>query len=409
MNRVKEIVFVLALGILFILTVQLTLSISEKPSTNQRIPLFQEATFELSAQPVSLVKELLTTELFQVKNQAFLNQLRQFRSSNRSANQLDDIDIDMSQAMSFMLLDAKVFSKVLIHFRAKQEAEQETFGKHYVHFGFDVFYSPSAALSKTQARWILQQVRWKEQVILAKQIVVHQNVNGQTSEGSIQWDKNELSYVTRPMKTNQTLILSPRFFHYSNQFPKKVLNAIPTELSLRCLLESLNRISLNYDGGKLTEDEQFPFAPSFEVLLEYENPQAMERAVSNVQSNFDSLEWKEQEVSLGSQLIFFKRTSTKTLYICSDKAQFCPSGTPNLTRCQTGFLCQGDLGRLTSIKNTGWAGLVLDMIPAFRASKELFDGTKEIKSSKEGIEIIFKPGKEVLHELLKTLVVYGQE
>ena len=409
MNRGKEIVFVLALGFLFILTVQLSLAISEKPSVNQRIPLFKEATFELSAQPVSLVKELLTTELFQVKNQAFLNQLRQLRSSNRSANQLDGIDIDVSQAMSFMLLDAKVFSKVLIHFRAKQEAEQEAFGKHYVHFGFDVFYSPSAALSKTQARWILQQVRWKEQVVLAKQIVVHQNMNGQTSEGSIQWDKNELSYVTRPLKTKQTLILSPRFFHYSNQFPKKVLSAIPTELSLRCLLNSLDRISLNYDGGKLTEDEQFPFAPSFEALLEYNNPAAMETAIQTVQNLYDTLEWKEQGVKMGSQDIFFKRTSPKTLYICSDKAAFCPSGNPNLTRCQTGFLCQGDLGRLTSIKNTGWAGLVLDMIPAFRASKELFDGTKEVKSSKNGMEITFKPGKNVLHELLKTLVVYGQE
>ena len=409
MNRGKEIVFVLALGFLFIITVQLSLAISEKPSVNQRIPLFKEATFELSAQPVSLVKELLTTELFQVKNQAFLNQLRQLRSSNRSANQLDGIDIDMSQAMSFMLLDAKVFSKVLIHFRAKQEAEQETFGKHYVQNGLDVFYSPSAALSKTQARWILQQVRWKEQVVLAKQIVVHQNANGQTSEGSIQWDKNELSYVTRPLKTKQTLILSPRFFHYSNQFPKKVLSAIPTELSLRCLLNSLDRISLNYDGGKLTEDEQFPFAPSFEALLEYNNPAAMETAIQTVQNLYDTLEWKEQGVKMGSQDIFFKRTSPKTLYICSDKAAFCPSGNPNLTRCQTGFLCQGDLGRLTSIKNTGWAGLVLDMIPAFRASKELFDGTKEVKSSKNGMEITFKPGKNVLHELLKTLVVYGQE
>jgi hypothetical protein len=49
------------------------------------------------------------------------------------------------------------------------------------------------------------------------------------------------------------------------------------------------------------------------------------------------------------------------------------------------------------------------MIPAFRASKELFDGTKEVKSSKNGMEITFKPEKTVLHELLKTLVVYGQE
>ena len=76
MNRIKEISFVLALGFLFILTVQLTLSISEKPSAQQRIPVFQEARFEMSAHPLSLIKELIATELFEVKNQAFLNDLQ---------------------------------------------------------------------------------------------------------------------------------------------------------------------------------------------------------------------------------------------------------------------------------------------------------------------------------------------
>jgi hypothetical protein len=409
MKRIKEIVFVLALGFLFILTVQLSLSISVKPSMNQRIPIIREARFELSGHPFSLIKEIISTELFEVKNQAFLNELHQLTSSNRSKNTLNDIQMDLNQAMSFLMIQSDFFKGPLVHFRSVEGSDKKRVGKQYIQLGKDVFYAPSAPLTSQQVSWILKNVEWKTRSILPRQFIVHQGLNGELSEGTIQWNKEELSYVTSELKTNQALILSPRFFHYSNEFPAKVLSSIPPEFSLRCLLNSLDRISLNYDGGKLTEDQQFPFAPSFEVLLEYNNPAAMETAIQTVQNLYDSLEWKEQGVKMGSQDIFFKRTSTKTLYICSNKAQFCPNGNPNITRCQTGFLCKGDLGRLTSIKNTGWAGLVLDMIPAFRASKELFDGTKEVKSSKNGMEITFKPEKTVLHELLKTLVVYGQE
>jgi hypothetical protein len=409
MNRIKEIVFVLALGFLFILTVQLSLYISEKPSVQQRIPVFRETRFELSAHPLHLLKELIATELFDVKNQAFLTNLHQLSSSKTSKNTLEGIQMDLQQAMSVMIIQSELFKGPLIHFQSIPGSAQKRTGEHYVQLGQDVFYAPSTPLTSKQTSWILKNVQWKTRTIHSGQFLVHQGLNGTQSEGILQWNQNELQYLTKELKTNQTLILSPRFFHYSNQFPTEVLSSIPPEFSLRCLLTSLDRISLNYDGGKLTEDEQFPFAPSFEVLLEYKNPAAMETAIQTVQNLYDTLEWKEQGVKMGSQDIFFKRTSPKTLYICSDKASFCPSGNPSITRCQTGFLCKGDLGRLTSIKNTGWAGLVLDMIPAFRASKELFDGTKEVKSSKNGMEITFKPGKNVLHELLKTLVVYGQE
>jgi hypothetical protein len=409
MNRLKEILYVLSLSFLFFATVQLSLSISKKPSEYQRIPYFKEANFELSAHPLSLIKEVLTTELFQIKNQAFLNQIQKFNTSSGTKNELEGINVNLDQAMSLLLINSKEFKGALIHFYSEKSSTNKNQGKQYVQLGNDVFYAPGKPLTSKQAEWILNQVKWTTKSFSAGQFIVQQRLNGILSVGKIHWDKNELHYVTPEMKTNQTVILSPRYFHYSNQFPRKILDEMPSEATMRTLLVSLDQISLNYEGGTLTEDQQFPFAPSFEALLTYKNPVAMERAINTIKSVYDSLEWKEQVVKMGTQDIFFKRTSPKTLYICSNKNQFCPNGNPNLTRCNTGFLCKGDLGRLTSIKNTGWAGLVLDMIPAFRASKELFDGTKNISSSKNGIEITFKPGKAVLHELLKTLVVYGQE
>ena len=409
MNRLKEITYVLSLSFLFFAIVQLSLFVSRKPSMEQRIPLMKEASFELSAHPLSLIKEVLSTELFEVKNQAFLNQLHQFKSSIGSKNELEGINVDLNQAMSLLLINSEEFQGPLIHFYAEKSSTKKNQGKNYVQLGNDVFYSPVKPLTSKQALWILNQVKWTSKSISSGQFIVQQRLNGELSEGKIQWNKNELQYVTQEIKTKQTVILSPRYFHYSNQFPRKILNDIPLKVNMRTMLVSLEQISLNYESGKLTEDQQFPFAPSFEALLTYKDPAAMERAIQTMKSVYDSLDWKGQSVKMGTQDIFFKRTSPKTLYICSNQKQFCPNGNPNLTRSNMGFLCKGDIGRLTSIKNTGWAGLVLDMIPAFRASKELFDGTKNVSSSKNGIEITFKPGKAVLHELLKTLVVYGQE
>ncbi len=409
MNRFKEILFVIGLSFLFFATVQLTLTISKKPSEQQRIPVFKEASFELSAQPINLIKELLLTELFELKNQAFINQLHKLSSSEGKNTKLDGVEIDLQQAMTFLMIKSEDFNGPLIHLRSLTESPVKKIEKHYVQLGEDVFYSPSASLTSKQATWILNQVKWETSTISTNEFLVHQQLNGQLSQATIKWNDHELNYVTKEMPTNQKVILSPRYFHYSNAFPVKLRTSIPEEFSLRCMLDSLEYISINYDGGQLTEDQQFPFAPSFELLLEYKNPLAMESALLAAKNVYDTLDWKEQGVKMGNQDIFFKRTSPKTLYICSNKAQFCPSGNPNLTRCNTGFLCKGDLGRLTSIKNTGWAGLVLDMIPAFRASKELFDGTKEVNSSKNGMVITFKPGKDVLHELLKTLIVYRQD
>jgi len=375
----------------------------------QRIPFMNEASFELSAHPLSLIKEVLSTELFAVKNQAFLNQIHQFMSSKGSKNELEGINVDLNQAMSLLLINSKEFHGPLIYFYSEKSSTKKNQGKHYVQLGNDVFYTPGKSLTSKQATWILNQVKWASKSISSGQFIVQQRLNGELSEGKIHWKKNQLHYVTQEMKSNQTVILSPRYFHYSNQFPRKILNEIPSDVNMRTMLVSLEQISLNYEGGKLSEDQQFPFAPSFEALLTYKDPAAMERAIQTMKSVYDSLEWKERSVKMGTQDIFFKRTSPKTLYICSNRNQFCPNGNPNLTRSNTGFLCKGDISRLTSIKNTGWAGLVLDMIPAFRASKELFDGTKNVSSSKNGVEITFKPGRAVLHELLKTLVVYGQE
>ncbi|MFZ9586460.1 MAG: hypothetical protein ACO29U_02590 [Crocinitomicaceae bacterium] len=409
MHRTKEIAYILSLGILFYAIVHFTLSISIENHSEEKIPVFKEARFELSAQPLTLIKELLSLEFFKVKDQSFINQLKQLNSSKKRLNQLDNIHIDFNKAMSVMLLDTPDVPTTLFHFSATDEVKQPVYGKHYIQVGRDVFYAPTHVLNPNQANWILEHVQWTMERIQAKQFVVRQNLGGEQVKGIIKWESNKLSYTTADQKTAPTVMLSPRFFHLSNDFPKVIFESIPKDYKLRNLFSSANHFSINYAGGKLTSDEQFPFAASFEVLIEYDNESSRNLAIERVKSDYDSLKWQENTVQFGTQRIFYTKTGLRTLYFCTDKRTFCPTGQPNVRTYPHAFMCQGDLKRLTNIENTGWAGLVLDMIPAFRASKELFDGTSKIVTTKEGFELTFKPGKDVMHELIHTLFVYGQE
>lgn len=409
MYRAKEITYILCLGILFYQTVQFCLMISPRPFETERIPTFNESRLELSAQPLTLMKELVTIELFQVKNQSFLTQLKQMIRSKNDMDQLDGIQIDFHKPMSLILMDGEKTPPFLLHFSASDVAKKKTIGKHYVQVGSDVFYTPSEPFTLKQINWLLKNVKWEPESIQDKQLVIQQNLNGKKTKGTLNWKENQLQFTSESVIGPRINILQPRYFHLSQAFPKNMLSAIPKDHDLRLLLHSLDRYSINYDGGKLTSDELFPFAASFEALLQYENPEAMKQAMNQFKTAFDTLKWEGNHVQMGTQHIYYQTIGPKTLYVCTDKGKFCPNGGPKLISCDVDFMCKGDLKRLTTVQNTGWAGLVLDMIPAFRASKELFDGTSKINTTKKGIDITFKPGKMVLHELINAMLVYGQE
>ena len=119
----------------------------------------QEANFELSAQPINLIKEIISTELFEVKNQAFLNELHKMTSSKGSTTKLDGIEVDLQQAMTFLMIKSNTFNGPLVHFQSNTESPNQKIKKHYVQLGKDVFYSPSTSLTSKQGSWILNQVK----------------------------------------------------------------------------------------------------------------------------------------------------------------------------------------------------------------------------------------------------------
>ena len=409
MKRLKEILYTLVLGMMVLFLIQSSLVLVEKPSTEQRIPVVSAASYQLSAQPYFLIRQLLGSELLEVKDQAAIQAMRSLIKKSRKTNRLDNIQMDWKKSMSIVLVNEPSYKKTWLHFQANKAVNGVKKGKHYVQIDQDVFYFPSTTVSPADVAWLQKHVSWEQKSITDGQLILSKFTHGKQDDQVLQWNDHELRISMPKTTTNRSLILSPRFFHYSNEVPASLIARITADYSMRGLLVNLNRISVNYENGTLTEDEQFAFAPSFEALLEYQTNEDLACAIKSFKSDFPKLIWTENTVQLGTQTYYFKETSPKSLYICSDKSKYCSSGIPILTRCQTGFLCKGDLSRLTSIQNTGWAGLVLDMIPAFRASKTLFDETKEIQTEQGQLILRFKNGHFVLHEFLRAFLAYAQE
>lgn len=409
MKRFKEILFTLVLGMMGIILIQCVLALVEKPSTEQRIPVVSAASYQLSAQPYFLIRQLLGSELLEVKDQASIQAIRALLKKSRKTNNLDNIQLDLKKSISLVLVNEPSYKKSWLHFQAKNAVGHFKRGKHYVQVDHDVFYFPTSIVTTADVDWLRQHVSWKKKSITKGQLILIRNEHRKTAEQVLLWKDHEIRLSLPKTTANRSLILSPRFFHYSNEVPASLIGRLPADFQMRELLVSLNRISINYEKGTLTEDEQFAFAPSFEALLEYDSPKDLEQALTSFKLKFPQLNWTENTVQIGTQMYYFKETSPKSLYICSEKDRFCPTGIPSLTRCQSGFLCKGELARLTSIQNTGWAGLVLDMIPAFRASKTLFDETTGIQMEHGQLILRFKKGHFVLHEVLRAFIAYTQE
>ena len=100
--------------------------------------------------------------------------------------------------------------------------------------------------------------------------------------------------------------------------------------------------------------------------------------------------------------------SDKIIYLSTQKKQAL------LSDSYEPFQFEGDLKMLTKIENSGWRGLVLDLIPAYQASKNLLESTdylsmKRIDKQTSKIDLKFKDDENVYHSFLKLFLLLSVE
>jgi hypothetical protein len=165
--------------------------------------------------------------------------------------------------------------------------------------------------------------------------------------------------------------------------------------------EELEYISLNYLGLKMTDDDLVPAVPRFEAICTYKNSTQADSLIQRVLYEMKApIDKKEiDEYSLADQRIKFKQLDSNQFVISTLDDDY------KSKNIELNPYFTGNPRNLILVENAGWKGLFLELIPTFKATKNLLDDNIQVKTKRTGVKaqqisITFKQ-KQSLHELLK--------
>jgi hypothetical protein len=196
--------------------------------------------------------------------------------------------------------------------------------------------------------------------------------------------------------------LEPKGFHLSTTINTNQLGVLKeTKVSNLIHLNELKYISVNYLGLYFIDDSQIQAIPKFDLLLSYKNKISGDSVLIKVLNYYNwPFEAKSKECfQLGTQFIKMKQI---------DSNQFIISTLNNIRFSKTFLnpIIQGDPKNIVKIRNAGWKGLFLELMPGFKASKNFLETADKISTynNKKGLQVIclsFKKNEDALHNLLK--------
>ena len=206
-------------------------------------------------------------------------------------------------------------------------------------------------------------------------------------------------------------ILIPRYgnFHFSSGIvPPSLqdsLSAIAGRLGLK--LPALKSVSINYAGINIqSNDDGMTVLPNIDLLLEFKSAFSVETIfkqdtiLKKIGGKFEDNIFK-----IGGKRYYYEQVDSKTISISSSE-----SAAIITNKKQELFAVKGNLSSLLKIEGGGMIVSLLDMIPAYKASKELFTNIDDVnitlKKSKGNTakmkgSILFKKDHFVMNEMLK--------
>ena len=206
-------------------------------------------------------------------------------------------------------------------------------------------------------------------------------------------------------------ILIPRYgnFHFSSGIvPPSLqdsLSAIAGRLGLK--LPALKSVSINYAGINIqSNDDGMTVLPNIDLLLEFKTAFYVETIfkqdtiLKKIGGKFEDNIFK-----IGGKRYYYEQVDSKTISISSSE-----SAAIITNKKQELFAVKGNLSSLLKIEGGGMIVSLLDMIPAYKASKELFTNIDDVnitlKKSKGNTakmkgSILFKKDHFVMNEMLK--------
>jgi hypothetical protein len=221
---------------------------------------------------------------------------------------------------------------------------------------------------------------------------------------------SELTFSKKNIKTANKILI-PRYghFHFSSGIVPKALqdslSALTGRLGLK--LPALKSLSMNYGGINIkTNDDGMTLQPEIDLLLEFKSQFSVEDIFKQ-----DSImkiiggKFENKIFKIGGKRYYYEQIDAKTISISSNE-----SSTIIRNKQHELLALKGNLSSLLKIQGGGMIVSLLDMIPAYKASKELFTNIDDVnitlKKSKGNTakiqgSLIFKKDHYVMNELLK--------
>ncbi len=206
-------------------------------------------------------------------------------------------------------------------------------------------------------------------------------------------------------------ILIPRYgnFHFSSGIVPPSLQDSLTSLAgrLGLKLPALKSVSINYGGINIqSNDDGMTVLPEIDLLLEFKSAFTVEdlfkqdTILKKIGAKFENKIFK-----IGGKRYYYEQIDAKTISISSSE-----STAVIINKKQELFAVKGNLSSLLKIEGGGMIVSLLDMVPAYKASKELFTNIDDInitlkksKGNKAKMQgsILFKKDHFVMNEMLK--------
>ena len=203
--------------------------------------------------------------------------------------------------------------------------------------------------------------------------------------------------------------LKPSGIH-SSFSSQKLVSIIPKDyLNNLDILKKIQFISLNYHGFELEDEGEILGVPKFDVLLTFKKQQNAEDFINKIKNKYNLPILKNDNgYSIASKKLFLQQLSDKIIYVSTQNKK------ASLSSSHEPFKFEGDLKMLTKIENSGWKGLVLDLIPVYQASKNLFESTDHLKMKRTTdntteINLKFKKEENVYHSFIKLFLLLSVE
>ena len=222
--------------------------------------------------------------------------------------------------------------------------------------------------------------------------------------------KSELG-LAKKITNPANKILIPRYcnFHFTSGIvPPSLqdsLSAIAGRLGLK--LPALKSCSINYGGINIqSNDDGMTVLPEIDLLLEFKSSFTVEdlfkqdTILKKIGGTFENKIFK-----IGGKRYYYDQIDSKTICISSFKSTAIIKN-----KNQELIAVKGNLASLLKIEGGGMIITLLDMIPAYKASKELFTNIDDVNISlnkskgntaKMKGSITFKKDHFVMNEMLK--------